>query len=54
VVIRANLAGLEDDIAIISAREQTLLLLDQIRAEVGDDPAKWLPLFHTRRKEVIS
>ena len=45
VVIRANLSGLEDEIAIISAREKTLALLDQIRAEVGDDPKDWLPLF---------
>jgi type IV secretion system protein VirB4 len=51
VVIRANLSGLEDDIAIISARENTLALLDQIRAEVGDDPKLWLPLFHARRKQ---
>ena len=27
----------------------TVGLLDQIRAEVGDDPADWLPLFHQRR-----
>lgn len=52
VVIRANLAGLDNEIAIISARENTLLLLDQIRAEVGDDPKIWLPIFHARRKEV--
>lgn len=50
VVIRANLAGLEDEIAVISGRESTLLLLDKIRAEVGDDPNKWLPIFHERRK----
>lgn len=51
VVIRANLKGLEDEIAVISAREQTLALLDQIRREVGDDPKVWLPIFHERRKE---
>ncbi len=50
VVIRANLTGLEDEIAIISAREETLALLDQIRREVGDDPNVWIPLFHERRK----
>jgi type IV secretion system protein VirB4 len=50
VVIRANLSGMEDEIAVISAREETLLLLDKIRAEVGDDPCIWLPIFHERRK----
>lgn len=53
VVIRANLEGMDDEIAIISARENTLALLDQLRAEVGDDPRVWLPMFHARRKEVI-
>lgn len=53
VVARLNLSQLEDEIAIISAREETLILFDQIRAEVGDDPAKWLPIFHMRRKKRI-
>lgn len=53
VVLRANLSGLEDDIAIISAREETLALLDKIRAEVGDDPNDWLPIFHERRKRNV-
>ena len=50
VVIRANLEGLEDEIAVISGREETVNLLDRIRAEVGNDPAVWLPVFHQRRK----
>ena len=50
VIIRANLTGLEDEIAVISAREETLKLLDDIRSEVGDDPSVWLPIFHARRK----
>lgn len=53
VVVRVNLSGLEDDIAIISGREHTLAIVDQLRLEVGDDPNKWLPLFHLRRKEGI-
>jgi len=51
VVIRANLAGLDDEIAVISGRESTLILLDKIRAEVGDDPKDWLPIFQRRRLE---
>jgi len=44
-----NLSGMENEIAIISAREGTLALLDQIRTEVGDDPKLWIPIFHERR-----
>lgn len=51
VVVRLNLEGLDDDIAIISAREEAIMLLDKIRAEVGDDPEKWMPLFHERRQK---
>jgi len=51
VVLRLNLAGFEDLITIISAREETLALLDQIRAEVGDDPNDWLSIFLARVKQ---
>jgi len=54
VVARVNLSGMEDEIAIISAREETIRLLDSLRAEVGDDPNVWLPLFHQRRKQVVT
>ncbi|WP_218813799.1 hypothetical protein [Rickettsiella endosymbiont of Dermanyssus gallinae] len=50
VVLRANLLGLEDEIAIISGRTETVALLDRIRVEVGNDPAVWLPIFHQQRK----
>lgn len=50
VVVRLNLTGLEDHIAIISAREQSLIVFDQIRAEVGNDPKHWLPVFIERIK----
>ena len=49
VVARLDLTGEDDLLAILSGREETVGLLDQIRAEVGDDPADWLPLFHQRR-----
>ena len=49
-MLRANLKGLEDDCAIISGRQETVSLLDTIRAEVGDDPKIWLPIFQQRRK----
>ncbi len=53
VVIRANLSGMEDEIAVISARENTLEILDKVRAEVGEDPNIWLPLFKERYKKCL-
>jgi len=44
-----NLAGLEDYIAILSGNDASAALLDEIRAEVGDDPALWMPRFQAER-----
>src|SRR3569623_1348907 len=43
VVVRLNLAGERDMLTILSGRERTVRLLDEIRAEQGDDPADWIP-----------
>ena len=50
VVARLDLAGEDDILAVLSGREDTVQLLDEIRAEIGDDPGAWLPIFHERRK----
>ncbi len=50
VVAELDLKGMDDALAVLSGRTATVELLDRLRAEVGDDPAKWLPLFHQRRK----
>lgn len=50
VVIRANLSGMEDHICIISAREESLKVMDEILAEVGNDPNVWLPIFKRRMR----
>ena len=50
IVARVPLTGLEEDIAVISGRENTLALLDQVRREVGNNPTVFLPLFHERRR----
>ncbi len=49
VIARLDLSGLDDLLSILSGREETVALLDQIRMEVGDDPADWLPVFYERR-----
>ena len=48
VVARIDLSGLDDAINVLSARADTVAILDEIRAEVGDDPNDWLPIFLER------
>lgn len=43
VVARLNLTGEKDILTVLSGRERTVRLLDEIRLETGDDPADWLP-----------
>lgn len=52
VVARIDLTGMSDVIGVLSGRAETVRLLDDIRAEVGDDPADWLPVFYERVKTV--
>jgi len=50
VVVELDLGGLEDELAILSGRTETVALLDHIRAEHGDDPAVWRPIFQQQRR----
>jgi type IV secretion system protein VirB4 len=43
VVARLNLSGLRELLTVLAGNEQTVRLLDDLRAELGDDPANWLP-----------
>jgi type IV secretion system protein VirB4 len=43
VVVRLNLGSEPHLLTVLSGRESTVRLLDKLRAEVGDDPAQWLP-----------
>lgn len=52
VVARIDLSGMDDVISVLSGRAETVALLSQIRAEVGDDVSAWLPLFTKRVKEL--
>jgi type IV secretion system protein VirB4 len=42
-VAELNLNGFRDELTILSGRTEAVNRLDQLRAEVGDDPAAWLP-----------
>ena len=43
VVVRLNLRSEPHLLTVLSGRESSVRLLDRLRAEVGDEPAKWLP-----------
>ena len=43
VVARLNLSGMPDLLTILSGREAAVRRLDDLRQEVGDAPADWLP-----------
>jgi len=50
VVVRADLTGMTEQIAVLSGRAATVKILDSIRQEMGDDPHHWLPVFYQRVK----
>ncbi len=49
VVAELRLDGLNDALAVLSGRTDTVELLDRLRARLGDDPDAWLAPFHQER-----
>jgi len=45
VICQINLSMLADELLILSASTESVLLCDQVRQRYGDDPASWLPVF---------
>ncbi len=52
VVVELDLKGLDDELAVLSGRQGTVALLDELRAKHGDDPAQWLPEFKLKWRSV--
>jgi type IV secretion system protein VirB4 len=44
-IVRFDLTGMNDVIAVLSGDKETVEMLDDIRSSVGDDPHAWEPLF---------
>lgn len=44
-VVRFDLTGMQETIAVLSGDEETVGILDDIRVQVGDAPADWEPIF---------
>jgi type IV secretion system protein VirB4 len=49
VLLRLDLSGMEDMLSVLSASLDNVELMHAVIAEVGDDPARWLPRFLERR-----
>jgi type IV secretion/conjugal transfer VirB4 family ATPase len=49
-----DLGGFDDELAILSGSLDNNDLLDEVIAEVGDNPDDWLPVFHARRKARVA
>lgn len=50
VVAELDLTGFDDELAIISGTTGNVQLLEEVLADVGDDPDVWIPEFHKRRR----
>jgi type IV secretion system protein VirB4 len=48
VIARVDLSGMDEVVRVLSARADTVRILDQIIEEVGDDPDNWLELYYQR------
>lgn len=54
VVAELNLRGFEDELAVMSGNTATSRLCEELVAELGTDPAVWVPEFHRIRKERLN
>jgi type IV secretion system protein VirB4 len=48
VIARIDLGGMDDTIRVLSARADTVIMMDEIIEEVGEDPDDWLPIYYER------
>ncbi|CDO37988.1 VirB4 family type IV secretion/conjugal transfer ATPase [Novosphingobium sp. KN65.2] len=46
IVARLDLSGMPDELSVLSGRAETLEVMEDAIAQVGEDPAAWLPLFY--------
>ncbi|RVT90550.1 VirB4 family type IV secretion/conjugal transfer ATPase [Sphingomonas crocodyli] len=50
IVVELDLGGMDDALALLSGRSETLPILEAARAAAGDDPTAWLPEFQRLRR----
>ncbi len=54
VVAKVDLSGMEEFINVLSGRAETILILDDIMNEVGENPEDWLPIFNEKINNINS
>ena len=52
IIAKLDLKGMDDVISVLSGRAETVVVLDEVIKEVGEDPRTWLPIFYERVKHV--
>jgi type IV secretion system protein VirB4 len=50
VIARIDLSGMDNIIRVLSGRVDTVILMDEIIDEVGENPDDWLPIYYERSK----
>lgn len=53
VVVENNLAGMADDLMILSGTPERAARAEEVIAEIGDDPQEWLPVFVERERRRV-
>lgn len=52
VIARVDLSSMSDVINVLSGRASTVIILDEVRKQYGDDPGVWIPIFNKKVKEM--
>jgi len=50
VVARIDLSGMDEIVNVLSARAETIVILDEVRKKYGDSPDAWMPQFQKQVK----
>jgi type IV secretion system protein VirB4 len=48
-VVSLDLSGLDDMLAVLSSNDENVALVNQLRAQLGNEPEAWLPTYYQRR-----
>jgi type IV secretion system protein VirB4 len=53
VVVKLDLQGFSDELAIISGTTRNVILVEEIMRVHGNNPQDWMPIFQQKRKEIL-
>jgi type IV secretion system protein VirB4 len=52
VIARVNLSGMHNIVNVLSGRTDTILMVQKLREEYGENPTEWLPIFYEKIKQL--